>query len=211
MIEINKSKVRKMLYEFNQLAKTVYDSYTYSNYIALPYNRSSVKNPELFSNSILVSKEIDLPFMNDTVVDPVSLNNAIKDTKLKGYDKKDDIYYLISDTDKYTVSRDIYDNEVNKESSLLDIINPADYENEYILNSSDINSLLGYNSTSLTIGNCNGKDIGLICTLKIFPAIKKADKIVIYSKKYDKNVYQILIYSFGSTWSFYSVHYILNF
>ena len=202
-----------MLYEFNQLAKTIYDMYSYRNFIALPYNESSIKNPKLFSNSILISKDIDLPFMNDTVVNPTILNNAIKDTKIKKYLKKNDTHYLVNaNNEYYEISRDIYDNEIKNIDNIKFLIDPDIYNNEYILTDADKDLLLGYETTELVIGNdINNKDIKFICTLKVFPAIKKANSIAIYTTHQEDNVYRILIYSIGDTWSFYSIHYILNF
>lgn len=203
-----------MLYEFNQLAKSVYDSYSYKDYIALPYNKSSVKNPELFSNSLLVNRElIELPFIQNTVIDPVVLNNAIKDTKLCSYIKTYDTHYLVSENETYyAVSRDLMDNEIS-ESSFLPMINAKDYSNEYILTKKDIDLLLDYNTVEFNIGSNKNKDIRFICTLKVFPAIKKANSIVVYSKPYneDEDIYVVLICSIGDTWSFYSLHSILNF
>lgn len=215
MEKINKTKIKKMLYEFNQLAKSVYDSYSYKDSIALPFSKSSVKNPELFSNSLLVNRElIELPFIQNTVIDPVTLNNAIKDTKLNSYIKTHDTHYLVSGNDEtyYAVSRDLLDNEVNK-SKFLPMINTKDYNNEYVLSKKDIDLLLGYNTVEFNIGSDKNKDIRFICTLKVFPAIKKANSIVVYSKPYNKNenIYMILICSIGDTWSFYSLHSILNF
>jgi hypothetical protein len=104
------------------------------------------------------------------------------------------------------------DNEIS-ESSFLPMINAKDYSNEYILTKKDIDLLLDYNTVEFNIGSNKNKDIRFICTLKVFPAIKKANSIVVYSKPYneDEDIYVVLICSIGDTWSFYSLHSILNF
>ena len=213
MIEFERTKAKNMLYEFNQIAKNMYDKYTYSNFVAMPLSSSSVKVPELFSNSILVSKEIDLPFVNNTVVDPVVLNVAIKDSKACWYRKQDGYNYILSKDTDYCVSRDLMERELTEIRDLRPMLDINSYQNQYSLNDQEISRLINYEVMEFNIGSDNGNDIKFITTVKLFPAIKKANNILIYSKSYNKeeNIYAVLICSLGDKWSLYTIHFILNF
>ena len=213
MKSIDRIKVKKMVYDFNQIAKNIYNEYIYSGFVAMPLNSHSVKTPELFSNSILVSNEIDLPFMNDTVIDPVVLNVAIKDTKIHSYTNRDGFNYIISNDTDYCVSRDLLDAEKASVRDLRTFLGINNYTNSYTLSEEEKNRLINYEVMEFIIGNDNNKDIKFIATVKLFPAIKKANNIIIYSKSYNReeNIYTVLVCSLADKWSLYTVHFILNF
>ena len=216
--KISDTKIRKELYDFNQMAKNIYNFYLYMDGVIVPDSLDNIKTLKLFKNSLFVRNAEHYSFMNNCLIDPIMLNKALQDKCYSSkYDGIDSILY--GDKSSYTIGVQL--SEFQKENSklnpgvqLLKKLDINNYINEYLLNNQDKESLLNYETISLVIGKFKKDDIILILTKSLVPALKKANDIVIYSKPYitqhSSNIFDILIVSKADTWTFYSNHKIIN-
>lgn len=218
-IQFSKKLFKDQLYDINQIIKAMYKSFNCHEQIILPTTDEDIKLSIFKRSAIVLDDQIEYSFFNTTKVDPIALTDAFK---LKGKNleclKDNDIYYIQEENNpdmKVIIAEDIICIDNNDFVDINEIIeDPNTYTNSYILSQEDIESLLDYNAKELCIGyDENNYPIKFISTLKVFPAIKKADRIVIYSRKCEiSNVYKLMIVSeIVDKMRLYTVHYIINF
>ena len=219
--QFSKKEFKDQLYDVNQILKTMYDSYNCHDNFIHPLDERKA-NSILFMHSMAVLDDsIDYQFLKSTSIDPKGLNIAFK---LKGktleWFKDNDSYYIQEENNSETkvrVSTDMLYCDIQSFGGVYSMIdNPTEYPFTYELTQEDIEYLLDYNSRELCLGYDElNNPIRFITTLKVFPAIKKADHIIIYAKRcnrLEKNMYKLMIVSeLVDKLRIYTIHHIINF
>ena len=213
----------KIYTDFNRIIRSVYDLYYFDNHIILPATIESISNPSIFGRSVFAWSAEPWDDMNQTVIDATELNRAINDgsiyLRLDGHrrlmqgGKLGKVWWVgteITEKQKQDIARYSFMRELVN-------INFKDLPYSWSMDEYTKNELINYEVLSIPIGvDENGKDIQVIATLKLFPAIKKADEIHIFAKPVlgDENegIYDIYIVSTKcGCWSFYSHHRMINY
>ncbi len=203
----------------NSVLKNVYDHYCCDGGVITPSDMKNIKKPELFSNSIMLHKEPHV-ILDKGMIDPVEFSRGIQATGINRIfemestkervivTKKDQIF-------KYGVTMDEFQLEDMKKyqgiKHLKEFI-PDEYPIHWEMDEITKNDLLEYRVPCINLGEFNGNSVNMIVTVKVFPAIKKADKIEIFAYPIDpdNDIYEAVIHSVAKTWSFYSFHRIIN-
>jgi hypothetical protein len=215
-ISINNKKVIDVLTEFNRLVKSVYEFYYLENGIVIPGKMEDIKEPLVFSESLFIWHGGNIDFLNGRIIDPDMLNKALNDKAYQLADNDGEIYLSGGKSnDKYLVACNVTDEQKDDKRKYrgvkLSEFDPLSYD-EYIMTPDVKERLTDYETIDLVIGENRREEVHLICTLKLFPCIKKAKRIRIYNKPLGRDrLYNIVIVSTGNDWSFYSNHVILNF
>ena len=211
--------IKSSIYDMNMVLKGVYDHYCYNKGVIVPSDMNSIKNPELFSNSVMIHKE-PVAFLDGAMIDPVELSKGIQKTGVVRIFESDSTKERVIVTKKdemfkYGVSMDEFQLEdIEKYPGLKTVRNciPDEYPITWTMDEATKTDLLEYRVPCICLGEFNGEEVNLIAAVKLFPAIKKADAITIYAMPIiaKDRIYEILIVSTGNQWSFYSVHRIVN-
>lgn len=221
-----KTKDKNKIKDFNTVLKDIWTGYRLVDNIAIPANMSDkcIKNKKVFLRSCAIWTGSDgepLDYLNNCMIDPIILNRAIGDN-CKEIKTKDDCNYLFGGKSKeeYLISTNLNYKDI-KDSLNYPYINLIDdYKNgfdnrriiEWCMDDITRQKLLNYLTIEINIGDDDGKGIYLIATLKLFPAIKKADDIYIISEpRKEDNMYDITIISKSKNFVLLTKHTILNF
>ena len=215
---IDNSKIRKELYDFNQSVKGVYDCYRYlESGIVIPHGMSNLKNSQLFSRSLFIRKADDFGFLKNTVVNPTNLNVALKN-KMYSLKSESGNHSLSNDSDSLVVSVDLPEKDISDSANYRAIKFFTDnkvenYPYQYTLTDDDRKRMIEYQVVTLILGHDDeiDSDVKLITTKELFPIIKKANSISIFTTlaSRDMGTYTIAIVSQTNTWTFYSAHVLL--
>ena len=211
---IDNPKIRKELYDFNQAVKQVYELYRYSDGIVTPITLNAVKNKQLFTNSVFFRTASHFDFINNCAVNPVELNNALKDKCYNMNFNEDTWKFSLG---KYQVSVLMHPDQISDMRKFPGLVSFTNFmDNDivamYSLTDEDINRLLNYDVMTLTVGSYKGRDIKLIVTKELFPVIKKVHTITMtfYPNKELEDVFNFTVKSCADTWSFSSQHHMIN-
>lgn len=220
MAWINDKELKTPLTDFNRIVRSVYNMYYAKDGLIIPASMESIKEPMVFQNSFFTWQKERLDFMENHIIDPAILNSAMND-KAYEYEEKENISYLYGGKsgEKYAVSLLVNEKQaedMHKYPGLQAAKDSIDtYSINWTLDEETKERLIDYETVSIPIGEDSyGNPIYVIATVKLFPAIKKADSITILAKPYlDKeNLYTIFIVSTKKDqWNFYSKHLILNY
>ena len=221
-----KSKDKNKIKDFNMVLKDIWTGYRLVNNIAIPANMSDecIKNKKVFLRSCAIWTGSDgesLDYLDNCMIDPVMLNRGISDN-CKEIKTKDNCNYLFDGKSKeeYLISTNLNDKDIKDSLNYTYISLIDDYRNHQFSESSSTwymddmtkEELLDYRTIEINIGEDNDKGIYLIATLKLFPAIKKADDICIVSEpRKEDNMYDITIISKSKCFVVITQHTILNF
>lgn len=209
---------RDMILDLNTILKNMYKYYISSDKIMVPSDMDSILTPTVFNRSVVVTELGEqYDFLKNTIVDPEFLNKALRN---KYYDLilENNTYYLADAMgDKYLISKqitakNIQDMSFYKGLSDLNEMDVKEYPIQYTMDSELKESLLNYDVPIVTLGNYEGIDVNMIMTIKLFPAIKKADNISFLVKPYslDKdNIFDVCIISKADAWTLYTMHRII--
>ena len=217
-----KSKDKNKIKDFNMVLKDIWTGYRFVDNIAIPANMSDecIKNKKVFLRSCAVWTGTDgesLDCLDNCMIDPVMLNRGISDN-CKEIKTKDNCNYLFDGKSKeeYLISTNLNDKDIKDSLNYPYITLIDDYKknhmNEWYMDDITKEKLLDYRTIEINIGDDHGKDIYLIATLKLFPAIKKAEDICIVSEpRKEDNMYDITIISKSKCFVLVTKHTILNF
>ena len=217
--ELGKPANRNDLIDMNTIIKSVYNIYVCTKEgIIAPMRMDDISEPNIFGSSIFIrdaESNIQYDFLKDSVINPNVFGKALRERCDEFIETEDGLFLTRPGKEKFHIGaratkENIDDLKFYKGLSVLDEYDGKDYTMEYIVDNEVKDALLNYETLCLNIGSCNGKDVSLIATLKLFPAIKKADNIVIYGKQYNDEIYDIMIISVKNGWKFFSNHKIIN-
>ena len=217
-----KTKDKNKIKDFNMVLKDIWTAYRFVDNIAIPATMTDdcIKNEKVFLRTCAIWTGSDgesLDYLDHCIIDPVMLNRGISDN-CKEIKTKDNCNYLFDGKSKeeYLISSNLNDKDI-KDSLNYPYITLIDdckknHLNEWYMDDITKEKLLDYRTIEINIGEDHGKDIYLIATLKLFPAIKKADDICIVSEpRKEDNMYNITIISKSKCFVLVTKHTILNF
>ena len=221
-----KTKDKNKIKDFNMVLKDIWTAYRFVDNIAIPATMTDecIKNEKVFLRTCAVWTGTDgesLDYLDRCIIDPVMLNRGISDN-CKEIKTKDNCNYLFDGKSKeeYLISTNLNDKDIKDSLNYPYIHLIDDYRNHRFDESSNTwymddmtkEELLDYRTIEINIGEDNDKGIYLIATLKLFPAIKKADDICIVSEpRKEDNMYDITIISKSKCFVLITKHTILNF
>lgn len=217
-----KTKDKNKIKDFNMVLKDIWTAYRFVDNIAIPATMTDgcIKNEKVFLRTCAIWTGSDgesLDYLDHCIIDPVMLNRGISDN-CKEIKTKDNCNYLFDGKSKeeYLISTNLNDKDIKDSLNYPYITLIDDYKknhmNEWYMDDITKEKLLDYRTIEINIGDDHGKDIYLIATLKLFPAIKKADDICIVSEpRKEDNMYDITIISKSKCFVLVTKHTILNF
>ena len=221
-----KTKDKNKIKDFNMVLKDIWTAYRFIDNIAIPATMTDdcIKNEKVFLRSCAIwtgSDDESLDYLDRCIIDPVMLNRGISDN-CKEIKTKDNCNYLFDGKSKeeYLISTNLNDKDIKDSLNYPYISLIDDYRDNHLGESSNAwymdditkEELLDYRTIEINIGEDNDKGIYLIATLKLFPAIKKANDICIVSEpRKEDNMYDITIISKSKCFVLITQHTILNF
>ena len=217
-----KTKDKNKIKDFNMVLKDIWTAYRFVDNIAIPATMTDdcIKNEKVFLRTCAIWTGSDgesLDYLDHCIIDPVMLNRGISDN-CKEIKTKDNCNYLFDGKSKeeYLISTNLNDKDIKDSLNYPYITLIDDYKknhmNEWYMDDITKEKLLDYRTIEINIGDDHGKDIYLIATLKLFPAIKKAEDICIVSEpRKEDNMYDITIISKSKCFVLVTKHTILNF
>lgn len=217
-----KTKDKNKIKDFNMVLKDIWTAYRFVDNIAIPATMTDdcIKNEKVFLRTCAIWTGSDgesLDYLDHCIIDPVTLNRGISDN-CKEIKTKDNCNYLFAGKSKeeYLISTNLNDKDIKDSLNYPYITLIDDYKkshmNEWYMDDITKEKLLDYRTIEINIGDDHGKDIYLIATLKLFPAIKKAEDICIVSEpRKEDNMYDITIISKSKCFVLVTKHTILNF
>ena len=217
-----KTKDKNKIKDFNMVLKDIWTAYRFVDNIAIPATMTDdcIKNEKVFLRTCAIWTGSDgesLDYLDHCIIDPVMLNRGISDN-CKEIKTKDNCNYLFDGKSKeeYLISTNLNDKDIKDSLNYPYITLIDDYKknhmNEWYMDDITKEKLLDYRTIEINIGDDHGRDIYLIATLKLFPAIKKADDICIVSEpRKEDNMYDITIISKSKCFVLVTKHTILNF
>lgn len=218
-IPISDKQMRESIQSLNQVIKEVYKHYSYSDGIIIPSAMDDISNPNLFTYSLFIHDD-KIDFMDGAVIEPQLLSNAM--TKRCGIlDIEDGKRTLINEKKQISITYGFDMDELHLKdfnhnpglNALSDFKNKIDkYDIRWDMDDDIKDLLLSYEATKVCIGENKGKDVNLVMTKKLFPAIKKANQISVYAKLHneEEQTYKFATISAGNGWRFYSFHRLIN-
>lgn len=225
-MDLESAKGRKRITDINMVAKTIFKKYAVVNNICIALDEKYYEHKVLHKDAIVIIKDNvpNYPFLDMVEFDANEFNKALRN-RCKNYSfeneklvlskgKMPDIYKV---GDK--ISEDVVENTFMKLSAFKTYERFAttfdSFTNEWIMDSESKEVLLKHGAPKFIIGKTKeGDGIKLKCHHRVFPAIKKAESIRIYSKLLNpdnNDLYEIFIVSEADDWRMITRHVIVNF
>jgi hypothetical protein len=201
------------------MVKKMYKHYFYTNGLIIPATPDDVATPILFNKSIVVHK-VPQDWLQNTIVDPAEISEAIKEAPAEIYRRDDGFrFYTKSKTQNCHI---MYGKEVKPEDvdeylsfpglKCMKAFNPNDYSSEYLVDTKII-SELKENTHSITIEIDPKINLKMLITKQLFPGLLRAQEIKILAKEsnseYNNNIFDVAIVTICPEWDVYSFHKII--
>ena len=216
-------KVRKKIQDFNRMIKQVYTEYRCVNGLIIPLVMDNIKSRPLFDKSFFTSKDEDFikcPFINECAVDSDNFNKAMQPkVKCFTFKEKDESNYLTNDNgDEILIGMKLKESDIKDSFNYMALdsfhkLKELDPVDMYTLSEYDKKAISEYDILDKIIGRYGNMDVNLIMAKELFPLVKKADTITVFSYKdtsLPDNIFTISIISVTDVCVFTSIHSIVT-
>ena len=210
-------KIRNRVKSMNMAIRSVYNNYRVFKFgdekYIIPNSLDDIKSRPLFDTSYFKYYGEGVDYLENTIVDSSSLNEALKSR----YDESLIIksgYFLRSKEGSFKVSEKMDESRIQSSYQMPSIgkiqsVQKSDFMVSYRLSAETTQKLISYKVIEMRVFELDDR-LPLILAKEIFPMIKKASEIKIYLYITERrDIFKIIIESKAEDWTFYSMHHVL--